>query len=144
MRIYLSGSFVSQHRLRGMADELWHLGHELTSTWLQETAMPEVMDRATFYKQLGIKDLTEVKAADCIIMDTFDASSTGGRYCEWGYALGQQKLHYIVGPVNGVFDLLADRTFKDWGELLSFFKETHTAGKYEVTTLQGTPVLQVG
>ena len=140
IKIYVSGSFVSQKRLRKAADELWHLGHAVCSTWLNETAKPVDMPQKVFYKQLGIKDLTEVKEADCIIMDLIDASSTGGRYTEWGYSLAQQKLRYTVGEVKGVFDVLADREFASWEELLKYFKEAHAMKPYDVTTLTGQPV----
>lgn len=143
MKIYVSGSFVSQRRLRKMADELWHLGHTVVGTWLQETAKPVDMPQKTFYKQLGIKDLTEVKEADCIIMDLLDPSSTGGRYCEWGYSFGQQKLRYAVGEVKGVFDVLADEIFATWDDLFLFFKKNHSVKPYVVTTLTGQEVKQV-
>ena|SRR3990167_11325801 len=142
MKIYVSGSFVSQKRLRKMADELWHQGHTVVGTWLQETAKPIDMPQKIFYKQLGIKDLTEVKEADCLIMDTIDPSSTGGRYCEWGFSFGQQKLRYVVGDVKGVFDVLADVEFKSWDDLLEFFKVNHKVESYKVTTLTGKEVKQ--
>lgn len=123
-----------------MADQLWHLGHQVVGTWLHETAKPADMPQDTFYKQLGIKDLTEVKEADCIIMDVIDPSSTGGRYCEWGYSFGQQKLRYLVGDAKGVFDVLADKTFKSWDELFNYFSQNHVVGPYKVTTLTGQPV----
>ena len=140
MKIYVSGSFVSQKRLRRMADELWHLGHQVVGTWLHETAKPTDMPQKTFYKQLGIKDLTEVKEADCIIMDLLDPSSTGGRYCEWGYSFGQQKLRYTVGDVKGVFDVLADQEFKTWDDLFIYFQSNHKILPYKVTTLTGETV----
>lgn len=140
MKIYVSGSFVSQKRLRKMADELWHLGHAVVGTWLQETAKPADMPQETFYKQLGIKDLTEVKEADCIIMDLGDPSSTGGRYTEWGYSFGQAKLRYLVGAPKGVFDVLADKVFPTWEDLLAFFKEHHVVKPNEVKTLTGEAV----
>ena len=143
LKIYVSGSFVSQQRLRHMADHLWHLGHQVVGTWLQETAKPADMPQDIFYKQLGIKDLTEVKEADCIIMDILDPSSTGGRYCEWGFSFGQQKLRYVVGNVKGVFDVLADRIFKSWEELFTYFKEHHIVVPRVVTTLTGEEVKPV-
>lgn len=137
MKLYIGASFQSQKRLRPIRDQLWHLGHEVVGTWLDEVAMPEGMTKEIFDKQLAIKDLTEVKSADCIIMDKFDLSTTGGRNVEWGYALGQAKLKYLVGPITCIFERLADRTFVDWEELFKFFEENHSVKPYKATGMEG-------
>lgn len=126
MKIYLSGSMASQRRLRASADKLWHMGHQVVGTWLDETARPVDMPPDIFFRQLALKDLTEVKECECIIMDTQDPSTSGGRYVEWGFSLGSgQRLHYLVGPLTGVFDHLADRHFSTWDALLAFFYVAH-------------------
>ena len=136
IKIYIGGSFQSQKRLRPIRDQLWHLGHEIVSSWLDECAMPNGMTKDVFDKQLAIKDLTEVKAADCIIVDVFDPSTTGGRMVEWGYALGHTKLRYVVGPDNCIFFKLADKHFNTWDKLFDFFKQAHTTEKYIATGME--------
>lgn len=137
MKVYIGGSFQSQKRLRPIRDQLFSLGIEVVSSWLDECAMPSDMPKDVFDKQLAIKDLTEVRAADCIIVDTFDPSTTGGRMVEWGYALGHTKLRYVVGADNCIFFKLADYHFRSWGELFDFFKENHMTEAYIATGMEG-------
>lgn len=112
------------------------MGHEVIGSWLDECAMPEGMSPHVFDKQLAIKDITEVRAADCIILDMNGESTTGGRMVEWGYALGQTKLHYVIGEGNCIFLKLADLLFKDWNELFEYFKNNHTTKKYTATGME--------
>lgn len=120
MKIYVASFFDTRTRIRPFADQLWHKGHELTSSWLNETAKPEGMSKEVFWRKLAIKDLAEVKQADMIIVDTLDITPRGGREVEYGFALAhfQTKHSYIVGPVRNVFHELADRRFDTWEECL--------------------------
>jgi len=113
------------------------MGHEVIGTWLDECAMPEGMTKDIFDKQLAIKDLTEVKAADCIIVDLFDQSTTGGRMVEWGYALGHAKLRYTVGENNCIFLKLADIAFPTWDSLFEYFQKNHSSKEYIATGMEG-------
>lgn len=126
MKIYLAGSFVDQMDLRPMADRLWHLGHEITGTWLQETKRPMSMPEEVFNKKLAIKDLCEVSRADLVILD--NRRSSGGKNVEWGFALGehQHKQLFLVGEPSTVFHYLADLTFDTWDDLLNYFEEIGT------------------
>lgn len=116
MKIYIAGCFEERLRLRDVANQLWHQGHEVTSTWLDEVAQPPHMNQDEFYKKLAIKDLCEIQAADLLLHDTIVMSSRGGASNEFGYALGahQKKLLWIVGPARSPFHQLADRRFDDW------------------------------
>ena len=122
MKIYIAASFVSRPRLRPIRDQLWQMGHEVTSTWLDEVAKPEPMTQDEFYKKLAIKDIAELKTANLVIVDLLDPSSTGGRDTELGLALGSfaNKQIYLVGIPVSVFHRLADKTFDDWKTLLEF------------------------
>lgn len=138
MKVYLAGSFQSQKRLRPLRDKLWEMGHEVIGTWLDECAKPEEMTPAIFDKQLAMKDLTEVRAADCLILDLIDPSTTGGRTVEWGYALGHAKLRYIVGEEREcIFFRLADIAFADWEALFEHFEENHAITRYVATGMEG-------
>lgn len=137
MRIYIAGSFQAQRRLRPIRDKLWQMGHEVISSWLDECAMPPSMTKDEFYKQLAVKDLTEVRAADCIILDTFDVSTTGGRMVEWGYALGHPKLKYVIGSSDCLFLELADRRFASWEDLFTYFDKKHSVPKFVALGMEG-------
>jgi hypothetical protein len=109
-----------------MADRLRALGHEITGTWLYEAAKPAYLNSDEWNRILAEKDVAEVFAAECIILDLDGESTTGGRYTEWGVACypGSLRRRYIVGGKGkeGVFLSLAHRRFDDWDDLLAYFQ----------------------
>jgi len=129
MRVYVSGTFTSQARLRPHADALRKLGHDVCSTWLYEAAKPATLNTAEWNLALADKDLAEVFAADCIILDIDQESTTGGRYTEWGAACypGSLRRRYVVGSKHkdGVFLSKAHRRFESWDDLLAYFEVNH-------------------
>ncbi len=42
MKVYVSGTYSAQARLRDEAAKLLHLGHEITNTWLKEEPRADV------------------------------------------------------------------------------------------------------
>ena len=131
MRVYVSGTFTSQARLRPHADALRKLGHEIVGTWLYEAAKPAHLNDGEWNTALAQKDISEVFAADCIILDIDGESTTGGRYTEWGVACypGSLRRRYVVGgkEKSGVFLSLAHRRFDSWDDLLAYFEVAHSA-----------------
>lgn len=129
MRIYTAASFVEQKRIREMKEQLIQRGHTVLSTWLEEAVRPEGMTEEQFELKMAIKDLQEVAAADCMILDTAKPSKTAGKMVEVGFALAKHKLVYVVGepPAHAIFLHLADKKFKDWAELFAYFDEKHPA-----------------
>lgn len=125
MKIYVSGSFSEQERLREQAARLQKLGHYIRGSWLAEVTRPEALTEDQWNKTLALTDIAEVYAADCIILDIEGQSTSGGRYVEWGVACapGVSKLKLVVGPSpNGVFLSLADEYFKTWDDVVEWFK----------------------
>ena len=120
MKIYVGGTFGDQKDLRAEADRLWALGHEITSTWLQEVKRPSDMTEDTFRAKLAIKDMAEVKRADLLILD--NRQKSGGKNVEWGIALGehQHMQLWLVGESSNVFHELADRRFDNWDEVMYY------------------------
>jgi hypothetical protein len=107
-----------------MAEQLRMQGHEITSTWLHETSQPAHLSEVEWMGRLGFKDVAEVFASDCIILDLDEASTTGGRYVEWGVACHPLSLikRYTVGKNNyGCFNQLADKHFANWDDVLVAF-----------------------
>ena len=114
------------------------MGHEVIGSWLDEVSVPLGMPKQVFDKQLAIKDLTEVKMADCLIVDVLEESTTGGRMVEWGIALAQPKLRYMVGDHNCLFYRLADNRFTTWDALLEHFRNYHVVNEeYTATGMEG-------
>lgn len=134
MKIYISGTFNAQHRLRARAEQLWKMGHEITSSWLHETAKPAVLTEGQWNARLATKDIVEVAMADCLILDLDEDSTTGGRYVEWGVASHPRdpKLRFTVGGgkrPRGCFNYLADSHFETWEKLLAFFKSNYATSE---------------
>ena len=133
MKIYVSGTFTSQARLRPMADHLRKLGHEITGTWLYEAQRPGHLAPPHWRTALANKDIAEVYGAECIVLDLNDESTTGGRYTEWGVACHPTSLmlRYTVGgdqhKLEGVFMAKAHRHFENWDELFAYFEVNHNA-----------------
>ena len=123
MKIYLSAGFAARNHLRPIRDRLWSMGHEVVSTWLDETARPAAMGLSVFHRKLGLKDFAEVAAADLLISDHLEPSTSGGRDIEFGIALGrfQHIQVWIVGtpPKVSPFHELADARFPTWEACLA-------------------------
>ena len=103
------------------------MGHTITASWLEEQVKPAGMLQIQFDKKMAAKDLQEISAADCIILDLENPSKTSGKMIEFGFALAKHKLSYVVGdvPPGGIFMYLADRIFASWDELFAYFAEAH-------------------
>ena len=125
MKIYIASRFADRIRLRKIADKLWHMGHEVTNTWLNETTKMPEMTRAEFWSRLARKDLQEIMAANLFIRDVHRISSTGGADCEFGFALARHQhcLIWTVGKApRNVFHTLVDKHFDSWDECLKALK----------------------
>lgn len=125
MKVYIASRFNDRLRLRIVADKIWHLGHEVTASWLSETTKMPEMTRAEFWSRLARKDLQEIASSDLIIRDVHTISHTGGADTEWGFALAQHQhcLLWIVGPTRNIFHTLADKTFSNWEACLKELKK---------------------
>ena len=122
MKIYLAASFANRAVLRPIRDKLWEMGHDVVSTWLDESVPPPGMLQPTFERKLGLKDLAESASADLVIADFSVPSTTGGVHVEYGLAIGrfQRQSVWIIGPLKGVFHYLADMHFATWAECLHY------------------------
>lgn len=92
------------------------------------------MSDEEFGRKMAAKDLQEVAAADCLILDLEAPSKTSGKMIETGFALAKHKLIYVVAPEGTftkghIFLLLADKVFSSWDELFEYFQKVHTGKK---------------
>jgi nucleoside 2-deoxyribosyltransferase len=115
-----------------MRDELFKLGHNVLSTWLNEQIKPEGMSEAEFGKKMANKDFREIQEADCFILDMAVPSRTCGKYIEYGFANAHHKLIYVVKggeevTYGHIFIQLADVVFEDWDSLFHYFSIQHAA-----------------
>ena len=145
IKIYTGATFSEQTRIRGHKETLIQLGHTVLSTWLEEQLRPEGMSEAQFGHKMAIKDLQEVNACDCFILDTQSPSKTAGKMIEYGFAVAKHKLIYVVGeqPKHAIFLSLADKAFATWDELFAYFKATHKTEKSFSEQLGSTYLLEL-
>ena len=124
MKIYIASYFDTRARLRPIKDKLWAMGHEVVSTWLDETTKMPEMTKHQFWSKLALKDLCEVQSADMLVIDTIDVTERGGREVELGFAIGgsRNKLIFVVGPIRNIFHTLADKQFVNWDECLEHIR----------------------
>lgn len=130
MKIYTAATFTEQKRIRGQKEKLFNIGHSVIATWLEEQVKPDGMSDEQFRRKMAAKDLQEIAASDCFILDLEKPSVTMGKMVETGFALAKHKLFYVVAPegtLTGghIFLLLSDKIFKSWDELLTYFQEVH-------------------
>lgn len=139
MKIYVSGTFTDQARLRTEAAKLTAAGHDVVSTWLHEASKPDNLTYDQWMMQLAVKDVAEVFRSDCIIMDVDNPSTSGGRYTEFGVAAHPQStcLRFVVGgkPAKdsalpyGCFVHLAHKYFPAWDEVHTYLTGLTAAAK---------------
>jgi len=137
LKIYVGGTFSAQERLRAEAETLHKLGHEITSSWLREASKPESLTYDQWMFQLSSKDVAEVFASDCLIMDLDGASTSGGRYVEWGVAChplstilrltvgGRAHVESEAGYAYGCFNHLAHGMFVNWDNVRAYLEINH-------------------
>jgi hypothetical protein len=52
---------------------------------------------------VAARDLSEIKGADLLILETLEQGEQGGYDVEFGFALGFIRRAWIVGPARNVF-----------------------------------------
>ena len=127
MNIYLAARFRDRKRLRPIRDKLWGMGHEVVSSWIDEVRKPEFLTTEEWHRKLAIKDLTEIRSADLLVIDTLGklvSGGGGGREFEFGFAYGQfhKKLIFLVGKRNHAFHALVDEQFLSWTTALHYIE----------------------
>jgi nucleoside 2-deoxyribosyltransferase len=134
VKIYTAATFSEQNRIRSFKERLFALGHHVVATWLEESLKPDGMTDEQFGRKMAAKDLREIAIADCFILDLENPSKTMGKMVEYGFALANHKLIYIVAPAGTlskghIFCLLADHIFASWDELFAYFEQHHPEKK---------------
>ncbi len=87
MRIYIAAPFKHREKAREWASLLAAAGHEITSSWLW--TMLDDDDYERHWKREAVRDLTDVRRADLLVLMAVNESGRGGCLMEFAYALGQ-------------------------------------------------------
>jgi hypothetical protein len=123
VNIYLSSRFARREELREYADILKGYGHEVTSSWVyreeQEDDNTSFCDRAT-WAEADVLDIN--KSYLCVFFTDDVATTSGGTYVEFGYAMGRRETRcIIVGPLTNIFHYMDDITqFDGWEAFLDW------------------------
>jgi len=117
MLTYIAGKWTARRRIRRWAEKVNELpNYSICSSWLTCTKpFPPVFLQA-------VKDHNEVQRASLLILDTLDKSETGGREVEFGLALGDGCIIYIVGPNRNIFHTMATKQFDTWPKLMEHLR----------------------
>lgn len=117
--MYLAAPYPWKAELAIKAQELRDLGVTITSTW-----MDKVASDTNAYESVAAKDISEVEAADAVVLFTLKgAFEHGGRMHEFGYAHGRGKALIVCGPRENIFHYLESvLVLSNWEEVKSFFE----------------------
>jgi hypothetical protein len=126
MRFYLAGRYGRRSELDEYAALLKHLGHTVTSRWLD--GVHEAKDAAATDEEKmlwALDDMVDIQRADWLVHfcepdSHAHGASRGGRHVEFGIALAQKKNIAIVGKPENIFHCLAGWFFDTPAALLHF------------------------
>ena len=133
MRFYLIGAYPRRHELRRYAADLLTMGHSITSDWLtgyEETGDNGLQWQATEEQRMtaAVTDLAGLRSADTVIAFTEPEGSIytrGGRWVEFGIALGLRKRLLVVGPEESNVFLAIPwiAKYPTWAECLRMLRD---------------------
>lgn len=128
MKVYLAAQYHRKEEIRKYADDLRHIGHEVTSSWLEEPHAPttqliDLTDQQ--HRDYAIQDIVDIVQADSLVFfsvpDT-ELTVRGGRHVEFGYALARGIPIIVVGPKENIFHYLKGiQHVQNWTEALPIF-----------------------
>jgi hypothetical protein len=128
LKVYVAGSYTGRHRIAKEAARLEELGFTVLSRWFHdENFVEQAWDKdfsGEVAQTMAEVDMYAVLRADLVIMDSFEPSSTGGRYAELGAAVMRRLLghpvHVIhIGPPTNIFETLVGERFNSWNEYIN-------------------------
>lgn len=126
--IYIASPWSIRKQTKVLARKLEAAGATINSSWLTEEA------GRLNEKQAALRDLSEIAAADWLVLFTPDALPIrGGCMIEMGYALALGKPVYRVGKWLTIFDSMAK--FVTETELVRLIEEYNDGHKKEKRSL---------
>lgn len=126
-KVYIAAPFIMQAEIRDLCRQLEQELIFVTCRWpWEEKPLGGYTDE--FYASRALQDLTEIDAADFVLLIGTVLSRTGGKHFEAGYAVAKGKRLVVIGQRENVFHYLPDVEFvADWEEALQYVKEAKDA-----------------
>lgn len=122
MRYYIASRFSRRHYLRHIREEIHKLGHEVSSTWLDEELDYDSLTGEQKEK-VALRDEQEIKDSGVLLLDAMEPlheGSGGGREDEYGFARGRGMCTVRIGPAHNPFHNAANYCFRDWTHFLEY------------------------
>jgi nucleoside 2-deoxyribosyltransferase len=122
MKIYLAARYGRKQEIADRARELEAVGVMITSRWHDKPFEPYPRDATNPDPEMiraALDDLRDIDRADALLVFTDPGAVLGGgHHWEAGYAYGQNKIIYLLGPRQTVFYHLASiRQYHHWQDL---------------------------
>lgn len=119
--------------MRGYRATLLSLGHEVTSSWLNEADYGDngiSMDYPVDFCAFAEQDCRDIDRADCFMAFTEGPGGAprGGRHVEYGIAIAKLKTLFVIGHRENAFHHLPHVIFLDsfehwvktWGNVMQY------------------------
>jgi len=129
VKVYVAGSFSGRHRIQREAARLTEAGYIVLSRWFDDDYFVEKEWDKNFAgvvaQTMAEVDMYAIINADTVIVDTFEPSSTGGRYVELGAAVmrnlvGKPLQVVVIGPATNIFETLVTSRYVSWNAFFTF------------------------
>ncbi len=135
MKIYLASRWGRKNEMAQLANYLKIWGQSVTSRWIDEPKMDQKEDGnytedwhpdSDVAIDVARRDLRSIAGSSHLVLFTDRSRSgvTGGRHCEFGFALAHPfVLTIVVGPRTNPFHYLANYHFEDTHEFMDWVRE---------------------
>lgn len=95
MKIYVAGH--NQKEAISVADILQEAGHVITSSWLHEDFEKTGEYTHEQKESIACRDIREIYHSDAIVMLSSPRRVAGGKFVEFGVAIGYGKKLFLIG-----------------------------------------------
>ena len=134
VNVYVGGSYAGRARIKKEAELLGsYPGYNILSRWYNdEDFIEKAWDKKLNGRPaeaMAMCDTYAILDAQLVIIDTFEPSTTGGRYAELGAAIMRKLLGHPlrvvhIGPPTNIFETLTREHYDDWR---AFFRRLEAA-----------------
>ena len=136
MRIYLASRWGRKQEMKQLSNYLRVWGQTVTSHWVEEPKMDQKEDGnytedwhpdPDVSVDVARRDLRAITGSTHLVLftDRSRAGVTGGRHCEFGFALAHPfVLTAVVGPLTNPFHYLANFKFEDTHQFMDWVRES--------------------
>jgi len=120
--IYIAAKFSHRQKLLTLLPRLDGAGFIVTSRWITDDDVDfGAIRTANEHIEIADRDIEDISRADFVVLDTQGGLSEGGgggREFEAGVGLAEHGFFWRVGPAWSCFHYKAERTFKDFEEMI--------------------------